>query len=114
MLCRCFALALDATKIPTKKRINNPLIRMATMAGTRMPFMPCLEMPNKATIPKMKPTTMSKSENCTINGAIFLATKCRLNIKSAKIMALTTGQTQPSFAARCENDFVAGGVSASI
>ena len=87
---------------------------MPTIAGTRMPFLPCLETPNKATMPETKPTAMSKSANSTKIGIIFRATICRSNIKSAKTMRLMTGQTQPSLAARCENDVVFGVVGASI
>jgi len=87
---------------------------MPTIAGTRMPFLPCLETPNKATMPETKPTAMSKSANSTKIGIIFRATICRSNIKSAKTMRLMTGQTQPSLAARRENDAVFGVVGVSI
>ena len=87
---------------------------MPTIAGTRMPFLPCLETPNKATMPETKPTAMSKSATSTIIGIIFRATICLSNIKSAKTMRLMTGQTQPSLAARCENDVVFGVVGVSI
>ena len=87
---------------------------MPTIAGTRIPFLPCLETPNKATMPETKPTAMSKSATSTIIGIIFRATICLSNIKSAKTMRLMTGQTQPSLAARCENDVVFGVVGVSI
>ena len=98
----------------TQNKINNPQMTMPTIAGTRMPFLPCLETPNKATMPETKPTAMSKSANSTKNGMIFRATICRSNMKSAKMMRLMTGQIQPSVAARCENDFVFGDVGVSI
>ena len=87
---------------------------MPMIAGTRIPFDPCLETPNKATTLKTNPRTMSKSATCTMIGIIFRATICLSNIKSAKTMRLMTGQTQPSFAARCENDVVFGVVGVFI
>ena len=87
---------------------------MPTMAGTRIPLRPCLETPNKATMPETKPTAMSKSASSTKIGIIFRATMCLSNIKSARTMRLMMGQTQPSLAARCENDVVFGVVGVSI
>ena len=87
---------------------------MPMIAGTEIPFVPCLEMPNKATMPEINPTAISNSANCTINGVIFRGTICLSNTKSAKIMRLMTGQTQPSFAARRENDVGFGVVGVFI
>ena len=61
MLVCCCALALAAMKFVTKMKSNKLLITMPTIAGARMPFLPCLEIPNKAMTPKIKPTTIIKS-----------------------------------------------------
>jgi hypothetical protein len=101
-------------KFMTTKESNNPLIMMPTIAGARMPFVPCLEIPNRATIPKIKPMTTSQSATAATSAIVFRATTCLSNIKSAKIMMVMMGQTQLSLAAWCENDVVLGGVGESI
>ena len=60
LVCCCIALALAAMKFVMKINSNKPLMMIPTMAGARIPFVPCLEMPNKAMTPKIKPTTISK------------------------------------------------------
>jgi hypothetical protein len=112
--CCCLCLALDVMTLMTTKDSNNPLIVMPTIAGARMPFGPCLEMPNKATIPRIKPMTTSQSAADATSAIIFRAIICLPNIKSTKIMMVMMGQTQLSLAAWCENDVVFGGVAVSI
>lgn len=72
--------------------------------GNKIPFVPFLEIPNKATMLEIIPMAISNSANCTTNGVIFRGTICPQNMKSEKMMRLMTGHTQPSFAARHEND----------
>lgn len=73
------------------------------MAGLRMPFEPCLEMPNRAMIPDARPTaTRQSAPDATI--AIILRGKSWVNIKTMRMRIVTRGQTQLTWAAVRQTD----------
>ena len=63
------ALALAAKKLVKKMKRRRPLMRRLTVAGPRMPFAPCLGIPNSAMSPERKPRPIrSKASRSMITG----------------------------------------------